>query len=102
MSPLVVRGTLNKADLLPIAQYAAWNRAWVLKVFLCNGCLLWLAAIASIILGQAGNAVVPLLLGSFFIAYAFLAPGLSIKNQMKIAGHLSEEATYEFDQAQFR
>src|SRR4051812_37422010 len=102
MSPLMVRGTLNKADLLPIARYAAWNRTWVLKVFLGIGCVQLLAGIAGVVVGLAGNAVVSLLLGSLFTAYSFFAPSLSIKNQMKVAGHLSEEATYEFDEAQFR
>lgn len=86
---------------MPIARYTAWNRSVNMKIMLGLGSVLILIGVASVLTGQAGNGVVPILLGSFYTGYLFLSPALSVKKQWKAAAHLSQEGIYDFDDHQF-
>ena len=97
MEPLLlVQGSLTESDLLSAARYTAWKRSTGMKIMLALACLMMLIGIATIAMGQAGNAVVPLLLGGFYTAYFFASPKVSIKKQMRTSAHLSQEGRYEF------
>jgi hypothetical protein len=72
-----------------------------MKIMLLLGCFMVLIGISSIAVGQTGNAVVPLLLGTFFSAYFFISPQLSVKKQMKSSAHVSQEGRYEFGSDHF-
>ena len=96
MEPLSVQGSLTESDLLSVARYTVWNRSIGMKIMLALACLMILIGIATIAMGQAGNAVVPLLLGGFYSAYFFVSPKLSVKKQMRASAHVSQEGRYEF------
>jgi hypothetical protein len=93
---LLVQGSLTESDLLSVARYTAWNRSIGMKIMLALACLMMLIGIATVVMGQPGNAVVPLLLGGFYSAYFFVSPKLSVKKQMKSSAHVSQEGRYEF------
>jgi hypothetical protein len=101
MPKITIRGTLNAKDMVPVTRYTVWNRSPALKIIFSGGCLLVLFGITFLLLGQAGSAVMPALLGSFFIAFPFVVPMLSINRQLKTLGRVSEEGIYEFDEVHF-
>jgi len=101
MPSISARGTLSRDDLLSVATYTVWHRSWSVRILLILGSFLLLLAVCDLLGGMKGNAIVPLLLGLFWISYAFASPRLAIRKQLKASGHLSEEATYEFDATQF-
>ena len=102
MEPLLLfQGSLTESDLLSAARYASWNRSIHMKIMLVLGCLLMLIGIVAIVLGPAGYAVVPLLVGGFYTAYFFGSPRLSVKKQMKVSAHVSQEGRYEFTSDRF-
>jgi hypothetical protein len=63
--------------------------------------VLVLLGISNVLMGMAGNAVVPILLGLLWIAYVIASPKLSIRKQLKTFPHVTEEGIYEFDEAHF-
>lgn len=85
--PLSVHGTLNEADLLPVAQYTGWNRSPALKIMFGLGFLLILAGIGSLVMGEGRNAATPILLRNVLGGYPFAAPKLSIKKQLRASAH---------------
>jgi hypothetical protein len=92
MEPLLlVQGSLTESDLLSAARYTAWNRSIHMKIMLALGCVLMLIGVVTIVVGQAGYAVVPLLVGGFYTAYSFGSPKLSVKKQLKASAHVSQE-----------
>jgi hypothetical protein len=101
MAILSVRGKLSEADLLPAARYGTRHRATSLKVMLWVGCVLLLAGVGSLAMGQWSNAVVPILLGSFYAGYVLTTPRRTVRKQLKSAVHMAEEATYDFDHERF-
>ena len=88
---LLVQGSLTESDLLSAARYTAWNRSIHMKIMLALGCVLMLIGVVTIVVGQAGYAVVPLLVGGFYTAYFFGSPKLSVKKQLKASAHVSQE-----------
>jgi len=102
MEPLVcVQGTLKASDLLSAAHYVTWKRSASMKLMLALGCLTLLVGIAGLARGQRLGAVIPLLLGAFYLGYLFLSPWLTIRRQMKSAPHLSQVGRYEFGANEF-
>ena len=102
MEPLLlVQGTLTESDLLSVARYTARNRSVAMKIMLGLACLMVLIGVASIAMGQAGNSVVPVLLGTFYMTFFFVSPKLSVKKQMKASAHMSQEGRYEFGSDHF-
>ena len=97
MEPLLlVQGTLTESDLLSVARYTTRNRSVAMKIMLGLACLMVLIGLSSIAMGQAGNAVVPIFLGTFYGVFFFISPKLSVKKQMKASAHVSQEGRYEF------
>lgn len=106
MEPLLlVQGSLTESDLLSAARYTAWSRSIQMKIqmkiMLALGCVLMLIGVVTIVVGQAGYAVVPLLVGGFYTAYFFGSPKLSVKKQLKASAHASQEGRYEFTSDRF-
>jgi len=103
MEPLVcVQGTLKASDLLSAAHYVTWKRSASMKLMLALGCLTLLVGIVGLALGQGRGAVIPLLLGAFYLGYLLLSPKLTIRRQMKSSPHLSQVGRYEFAADEFR
>jgi hypothetical protein len=72
-----------------------------MKILLAIACFMMLAGVGGIVLGEIGNAIVPLLLGGFYAAYFSLSPRLSVRKQMKAWAYLSQEGRYEFGRDRF-
>jgi hypothetical protein len=100
--PISIRGTLNKADLLPIARYTVWKRSMLLKVMFGVGILFLLVGVSNLLIGQGANAIPPLFLGLFWTGYVVFSPQISIRRQFKKRAAIAEEASYDFDESQFR
>jgi YcxB-like protein len=101
MLPLSIQGTLNEADLLPVARYTAWNRSPPLKILFCIGCLMVLVGFGGLFTGSGPSAYGTLVLGSIYIAFLWASPKLSIKKQLKASAQISEEGVYQFDEGSF-